>query len=84
MNVFLRRIQNVAGGTYLDLVNGWCAPGTQVHGWVGYATESQDWFLRRMSRTDGDLIDILAKDTHNASNFQGFRQDSLTLEFCGE
>uniref|UniRef100_A0A8H7XWY7 Ricin B lectin domain-containing protein n=1 Tax=Psilocybe cubensis TaxID=181762 RepID=A0A8H7XWY7_PSICU len=73
------RIQNVASGTYLDLLNGSSAPGTQVHGWASNTTETQDWFLRRVSRTDVELRAILAKDIHNAPNFQGFTQDGLYL-----
>ncbi|KAH9478976.1 hypothetical protein JR316_0009439 [Psilocybe cubensis] len=73
------KIQNVASGTYLDLLNGSSAPDTQVHGWEWSATETQDWSLRRVSRTDVELRGIIAKDTHNAPDFQGFSQDGLYL-----
>uniref|UniRef100_A0A8H7XLE8 Uncharacterized protein n=1 Tax=Psilocybe cubensis TaxID=181762 RepID=A0A8H7XLE8_PSICU len=73
------KIQNVASGTFLDLFTGTSMPGIQVQGWARSASESQDWFLRRVSRSDVEIREILARDTHNAANFQGFRQDLLYL-----
>ncbi|PPQ74703.1 LOW QUALITY PROTEIN: hypothetical protein CVT25_007632 [Psilocybe cyanescens] len=71
------RLQNVSGKTYLDLLGNATTNGTKVHGWAKANVETQDWLLRRVSRTGTEIRAILAKNPYIGKDFKSYLQDGL-------
>ncbi|KAH9482061.1 hypothetical protein JR316_0004156 [Psilocybe cubensis] len=73
------KIQNVASQTFVDVFQKNYAAGTKVHGWQSYATESQDWVIRRVSRTGDEIKAVLSKNPHITKTCKTYLQDGLYI-----
>jgi hypothetical protein len=72
------RLQNVAGGTYLDLDSGNSANGTKVQGW-SYVKDDKNqlWDLTRVSRTHDEVQAIVDANSFTGVEFASYRTDEL-------
>ncbi|KAK7045877.1 hypothetical protein VNI00_007306 [Paramarasmius palmivorus] len=72
------RIQNVASKTFVDLLNGGSANGTEINGWSGDWTSTnthQQWVFQRVSQSSEEIRHVLLRNPLFTQSIQSYQLD---------